>query len=163
MKLVALLIGALLVAAACSNDDASTAEAEALAPTVAAVEQIVRVDNGFGGQDAFDTVLVGSTVEPIESADASAIADRLADVAEVEVVADPDAEIERLAEGGPTAAGAQGVAVVVVDGVRSEGDGAEVDLRLWCGSLCGVFLTYELAMDDGGWTVLGTTGPIAMS
>ena len=55
------------------------------------------------------------------------------------------------------------VAVASMDDVRFDGERAEIEMRLWCGSLCGVFLTYEAVLGSAGWEILGTTGPIAMS
>ncbi len=64
----------------------------------------------------------------------------------------------------PTGVGwRSGVAVVAVERVEVLGEQAEVELRLWCGSLCGVFLTYKAARAAGGWTITGTTGPGAVS
>ncbi len=40
---------------------------------------------------------------------------------------------------------------------------AEVELHLWCGSLCGVYLTYAAEQVDGQWVITGIVGPIAMS
>ncbi len=55
------------------------------------------------------------------------------------------------------------MAVVSVEDILLLDDRAEVELRLWCGSLCGVFLTYQAVPDDNGWNIVGTVGPIAMS
>ena len=56
-----------------------------------------------------------------------------------------------------------GVAVVSVNDLRLEPDRAELELHLWCGSLCAVYLTYELVPSGDDWVVLGIVGPIAMS
>ena len=56
-----------------------------------------------------------------------------------------------------------GVAVASIDDVRVDGDWAEIEMRLWCGSVCGVFLIYEAILGYAGWEIIGTTGPIAMS
>ena len=55
------------------------------------------------------------------------------------------------------------MAVVSVESLLILDDRAEVEMRLWCGSLCGVFLTYEAGSTDAGWEILDTTGPIAMA
>ena len=57
-----------------------------------------------------------------------------------------------------------GVAVVTVSAIRLEDGRAEVQMELWCGSLCGVYLTYEVVqVTDGTWEVTGPVGPIAIS
>jgi hypothetical protein len=44
-------------------------------------------------------------------------------------------------------------------------DGATglVPVSLWCGGLCGTWLTYRLDFADGAWAVTGTEGPRAIS
>lgn len=56
-----------------------------------------------------------------------------------------------------------GAAVESIEDLGIDGGGAEPDMRLWCGSLCGVFLTYGAVLTDTGWDIIGTTGPITMS
>jgi len=47
---------------------------------------------------------------------------------------------------------------------RIDGDTALAPVSLWCGGLCGTWLTYRLARDGGGaWRVTGTEGPVAIS
>ena len=55
------------------------------------------------------------------------------------------------------------VAVVSVSDLRINGDRAEIDMGLWCGSLCGTWFTYEAERAGETWRILGTTGPIAVS
>jgi hypothetical protein len=128
-----------------------------------AVARIVTVDNSFGGGDPFDRVEVADVVgadaaRPVAPLARELIAEAIQPLAEVEFIPDAEAAIARYFEGPPRA-----VAVVSVDDVRVDGDRAEVDLTLWCGSLCGVSLTYEATLGGGGWEILGTTGPIAVS
>ena len=40
---------------------------------------------------------------------------------------------------------------------------ALVPVSLWCGGLCGTWITYRVEIVDGAWTVVGTEGPIAIS
>ncbi|HEY5686293.1 MAG TPA: hypothetical protein VIY70_13040, partial [Acidimicrobiia bacterium] len=83
----------------------------------------------------------------------------------VTFVADAQAEAKRLFEASTEASAVSpGLpAVVSIGDVRIAGGRAELDLSLWCGSVCGVFLTYEVVATDGGWEVTGTVGPIAVS
>lgn len=136
------------------------ARAELLA---AAVGRIVTIDNGFGGAEVFDEVRVARVIgsdpnRPLTDVDLDAIAAALAGIDTVLFVDDADREIESLFDESPT-----GVSVVSVEDLVQLDDGSDVALRLWCGSLCGVFLTYEAVPVDGGWEITGTTGPIAMS
>lgn len=40
---------------------------------------------------------------------------------------------------------------------------ALVPVSLWCGGLCGTWLTYQLQLDHDVWRVTGTKGPIGIS
>jgi hypothetical protein len=79
-------------------------------------------------------------------------------VAVVDCIPDAKAAIDRYFDGT-----SELVAVISVDDLRIEGERAEIDLALWCGSLCGTWLTYEAKLGPDGWEILGTTGPIAIS
>ena len=96
--------------------------------------------------------------QPLQDLDLELISATLSELGTMRFVDDADAESEALFEKSPP-----GVAVVSVERILLLDDRAEVELRYWCGSVCGVFLTYEAVPDDSGWTIVGTTGPIAMS
>lgn len=128
-----------------------------------AVKRLVTLDNGFGGRDVFDEILVGRFIDgdpdrPLQSLDLELVAGALHDVALVTFVDDTDAEIQARFEN-PSAA----AAVVSVTDLLMLDDRSEVELELWCGSLCGVFLTYEAEPVADGWSIIGPIGPIAMS
>ncbi len=129
----------------------------------AAVKRLLTVDNGFGGVDVFDDIRVAAVIgsdpgQPLQGLDLDFIDVTLSELGAVRYVDNADAEIEALFEASPT-----GVAVVSVERVLILDDRAEVEMRLWCGSLCGVFLTYEALPQDGGWDITDTIGPIAVS
>ena len=129
----------------------------------AAVKQLLTVDNSFGGVDVFADIRVAAVIgadpdQPLQGLDLEMIAAALSELGAVSYVDDAEAEIKALFEAPLT-----GVAVVSVERILILDDRAEVELRLWCGSLCGVFLTYEAAPQDGGLDITGITGPIAMS
>jgi hypothetical protein len=130
----------------------------------AAIVRLVTVDHGFGsGSPPFDLVQVGTSVggdtsRPVEELALELTADTLADQFPVEFVSDIDATIAEHFDHET-----MGVAVAAIDDVRIDADRAEIEMRLWCGSLCGVFLTYEAVLGSSGWEIVGTTGPIAMS
>ncbi|MDR9451382.1 MAG: hypothetical protein RI637_09215, partial [Acidimicrobiia bacterium] len=56
-----------------------------------------------------------------------------------------------------------GAAIITLGPVSIDGNDATIDMEMWCGGLCGIWLTYELEVGDAGWEVLGTVGPIAVS
>ena len=146
-----------------SADDAITEDPSRADLIAVAVKRLLTVDNGFGGVDVFDDIRVADVIgadpdKPLQGLDLELIAATVSDLGTVRFVDDADAEIGALFEESPA-----GVAVVSVEDILLLDDRAEVELRLWCGSLCGVFLTYQAVPDDGGWNIVGTVGPIAMS
>ena len=131
----------------------------------AAVLRLLTVDNSFGGSgNPFDRVLVAEFIggyrnRPLGSFAVATIASELTPAAPVEVVADAGDEISKLFE-----ADATGIAVVAVDDMRVDFRTAEVDLTMWCGTLCGVILTYAAEHTDvSGWVILGPVGEVAVS
>jgi hypothetical protein len=76
----------------------------------------------------------------------------------VKFTQNPDAEIADLA-----ASQTSGVAVVEIEDIRIDGNQAEVDLGLWCGTVCGICLTYEAELEAEAWSITGTVGPITVS
>jgi hypothetical protein len=130
----------------------------------AAVVRIATTDNHFdSAADPFEQIFVASEVggdpnSPLEPLALEVIAAELFDHGEVLFIDKPESMIEDLFTQNSGAA-----AVVILEEVRIDGDRAEVDLRLWCGSLCAVMLTYEAELGEDGWTILGTAGPIAVS
>ena len=51
----------------------------------------------------------------------------------------------------------------LIEAQRLEQERPEIELHLWCGSLCGIYLTYEAVEVDGTWIITGPIGPITMS
>ena len=146
-----------------SADDAIVEDPSRADLIAVAAKRLLTVDNGFGGVDVFDDIRVADVIgadpdQPLQSLDLELIAATLSELGTVRFVDDADAEIGVLFEESPA-----GVAVVSVEDILLLDDRAEVELRLWCGSLCGVFLTYQAVPLDGGWNIVGTVGPIAMS
>jgi len=130
---------------------------------VAAISRILTIDNMFGGRDVFDDVRVADTIggeegNPLQPIELELIAAAVQDSATVTFIPDADALTQELFEASP-----QGVAIVSIGEVRFESDRAEIDLSMWCGSLCGVWLTYEAVPGPDGWSITGPIGPIAVS
>ena len=53
--------------------------------------------------------------------------------------------------------------IVTVGPIVGRSRNVKVPNSLWCGGLCGQWLTYRLKVKDGHWRVTGTVGPIAIS
>ena len=129
-----------------------------------AIIRLVTVDHGFAtSEPPFDLVQVatligGDTSRPVDLLALALTADELSDRFPVELVSDADTIIADHFDNQTI-----GIAVASIDDVRFDGERAEIEMRLWCGSLCGVFLTYEAVLGSAGWEIVGTTGPIAMS
>jgi heat shock protein HslJ len=128
-----------------------------------AIQRLLTVDNSFGRADVFDDIRIATVIgadpdQPLQFLDLEMIATAVSELGTVHYIDDADTEINALFAESP-----DGVAVVSVERLLILDDRAEVEMRLWCGSLCGVFLTYEAEPQNGGWNIIGTTGPIAMS
>lgn len=119
-----------------------------------AIVRAIRVDNSFGGHDAFDLVYVSTTL-----AGASVLGDearrvivtRVSPRAAVRFVPDAQPVIDRLFPGGGTHAG--GV-VVYLERVVVDGSEATVDVGLWCAETCGAGTGYEARLTDGRWRIV---------
>lgn len=78
----------------------------------------------------------------------------------VEFIEDPDAV--RKGPDGMDGVKNNGVIITLGPIVR-DGDEVHVPNGLWCGGLCGQWLTYVVEQQNGEWRVTGTTGPSAIS
>lgn len=141
-------------------------DGDAAAIVAAATTRLLTVDHSFGPDVSppFSDVRVASTAGgtggiPLAPLTLEMIASAVQDTgATVQFVDDSRAMIDDLFDGATP-----GVAVLTVGSLRMDGDRAEVEMQLWCGSLCGVYLTYEAIQSDDGWTITDTVGPIALS
>ncbi len=132
----------------------------------AAVWQLLTVDHGFGvgNPPPFTDVHVGNALggpagtplDPLQLERIAAVVNETG--ATVQYVDDPDGLAAKLFDSAPT-----GVAVITIDALHLGTAQAEVELHLWCGSLCGIYLTYAAERVDGQWVITGIVGPIAMS
>ena len=127
----------------------------------AAVRRLVTADSSIGASEFFREFRVGRFTDdgaPLAPLALELIAASLSEFGTVQFIDDAAAETAALFGEEPS-----GVAVVAVDRVDLLDDRAEVELWLWCGSLCGVWLTYEAIPGAAGWEIVGTTGPIAVA
>ena len=132
----------------------------------AAVRRLLTVDHGFGvdtpppftGVHIGDALggRAGTPLEPLQLERIAAVVNESG--ATVQYVDDPDGLAAKLFDDTPP-----GVAVITIDALHLGAAQAEVELHLWCGSLCGVYLTYAAERVDGQWVITGIVGPIAIS
>lgn len=144
-----------------ASPDRGPGDAEKRAGLLAgALLRFVTIDNGFGAQDVFSDFRVLSTIgdEPLTAIDRDFIEAVLSELGTVSWIDDFDAEVRPMFDAPPVA-----VVVLAIDRLELLDDRAEVELRSWCGSLCGVFLTYGAVPGAAGWEITGTVGPIAIS
>ena len=127
-----------------------------------AILRLVTIDHSFA-RDVFpfDTVVVSSQMattpdRPLVPLALELVAADLRPDVAVTFTEVPDVEIADFA-----ARSAGRVAVVRIDDIRIDGTRAELDASMWCGTTCGVFLTYAAELAGGTWNITGPTGPVA--
>ena len=57
----------------------------------------------------------------------------------------------------------EGAVILGVGEPTVDGDRAKVPVSLWCGGVCGTWLTYDAELGADGWTIVGIDGPVAVS
>lgn len=140
----------------------------------AALRQLVTKNHTYGeGPPPFTEYLVQSHLDPqagnpneterpssrsLTDAERSAIEASLAPLGPVRFI--DDASKWRTDDLRPVVEGA--VILGVGEPVITR-DTALVAVSLWCGGLCGTWLTYRVHLVGGHWEVAGTEGPIAIS
>jgi hypothetical protein len=100
----------------------------------------------------------GDPAEPLSDEERAAIVAALDGLAAVLFVPDRDSLIDDDLRAAP------GVdAIVTVGRPDVDGDHADIPMELWCGSLCGTWLTYRAVRVVDGWSIDGPIGPIAVA
>lgn len=107
-------------------------------------------DVGGGGQPA--------PWQAFTEAEQAAILSELADVANARFVGDAKQVENRIFEGE-----LQGAGLLTVGEIDGDDDRVEVGGRSYCGGLCAHWMTLVLERGPDGWSVTGTTGPVAIS
>ena len=128
---------------------------------VQATMHLLRNDTTFGDGHVFPKVLVVDRMKdgtPLTAGQITALTEAIALLGDVEFVADRDDYITDDLR--PTI---EGAAIITLGPVTIDGNEATIDMEMWCGGLCGIWLTYALGVGDAGWEVLGPVGPIAIS
>lgn len=153
------------------EDAGTTVPPAELDPAEAALvsDAIVRVlteENTFGGGMPFDIVYVAtsmtSTGAALDPLSLEMIAAALQDQVRVEFVTSFEEQVAELMAAND-AGDARLPVVASLEALRIDDARAELDVALWCGSLCATWLTYEAEAAGDGWEIVGPIGPIAVS
>ena len=175
MRVRALTLVVALVVVACgeSGDAGDNGDTDSPEMMAAALEQLVTVDHTFGeGPPPFTEYLLQTSTDPfagnptgdgdesrlLTDDERQAIEAVISELGPVRWIDDPDEW--RTPDLRPTVDGA---VILGVGEATVEGETGLVPVSLWCGGLCGTWMTYGLEEVDGAWTVTGIEGPIAMS
>jgi hypothetical protein len=122
----------------------------------------VYVVNGAFG-DAGDPLsgdLFGPAPMPFSSVISEGIEEQLQDLPPIRFVIDGN----RLRRGNEGMGGVKNDGVIISLGtIERKKNRVHVSNGLWCGGLCGQWLTYVLRRSEGRWKITGTTGPYAIS
>jgi hypothetical protein len=164
-----------------ASDTPSTTDdvAEQIGIYAAVISRLVTQDHTFGqGTSPFEHVYVvngpisaagateaapnpfGPASDPFPPDVIAGIEDELVDLPPVRFV--HDGNDVRLGEQGMQGVKDNGV-IITLGRVAWKDGQVNVATGLWCGRLCGQWLTYVLVEDDGRWEITGTTGPISIS
>ena len=168
------LIALTVLAAACGGGTETASDGAREQVLAAAVVELITVNHTFGeGPAPFTDYLIQSSLDPfagdptasapgelrdLTSGEQAAILAAVAPYGPVTWIEDPDDFITE-----DLVPAVEGSAIIGVGEPRFDGEEALVPVSLWCGGLCGTWLTYELSLTDTGWVVTGTEGPIAVS
>ena len=161
-----------------SGTESPTDEARAEIEIYSAViRRLLTKDHTFGGgpspfkyvyvvdgpiKDAGDPRkdLFGPASKPFSTTVIDGIEEELRDLPPVRFVTD----------GNDVRRGKEGMGGVMKDGViislgsiERKKDRVNVSNGLWCGGLCGQWMTYVLIQEGGAWKITGTTGPYVIS
>ena len=141
----------------------SSPDADRAQIVAAAVAQVAKIDNTFGGAKVYSVVQVvdnfdgmaGGSVGPTIR---DAVVDALRGYAEVEFVKDSRSLIGDDLKNAP-----RGLFIVTAGDPTINGDQAEIHISMWCGSLCGTSRTYSVVRQQAAWRITGTVGQIRVS
>lgn len=122
------------------------------------VDRYAGVTGGDGDNEETVDPAGGCCGRPLTDEELAAVEAALAPAGAVQLIDDPaDWMTENLR---PTVAGA---VIVGVGEPQIDGDTALVPVSMWCGGLCGTWLSYRAELAPDGWRIVGPEGPIAIS
>ena len=154
------------------GDDAASGQTPKM--MAAALVELVTEEHGFGSgpppfteyliQDRTDlsagdaSAFADGTTRPLTDSERAAIEEVISPFGIVRWIDDPsDYSTSDLA---PTI---EGAAILGVGEPLVETETGLVPVSMWCGGVCGTWLTYRVDLVDDQWAVTGVEGPIAVS
>lgn len=177
MRSISIALSLLVLLSACGTDATTsddTVESQTPEMMAAALVELITENHGFGsGPAPFTVYLIQNRIDPsaiivdaptdgstrsLTDAEMRAIEDAVSEYGTVRWIDDPaEWQTPNLT---PSVDGAAilGVGVPVV-----EDQGGLVPVSMWCGGVCGIWLTYRLDLINKTWVVTDVEGPIAIS
>jgi hypothetical protein len=177
MRIGVILLAFSVAIAACGGEDTAGSDSDAgqtPAMMAAALVELITEDHNFGdGPPPFTEYLIQNRIDPSAGNAAAAVNDPARELTDAEREAIEVAIAEygvvrwiddpsdwRAPDLVPTV---EGAAILGIGEPVIEGDTGLVPVSMWCGGLCGTWLTYRLDVVDAVWVVTGIEGPIAVS
>ena len=174
MKRIALSLVVTLAMSACAGSDGPPADADTPGMFAAAVEELITRNHTFGeGPPPFTEYLIISSFDPNAgdpvADDRTGIRPLTAEErAAIEAVVVPFGTVRWIDDASdwwtddlePVV---EGSVIIGVGEPRIGDETALVPMSLWCGGLCGTWLSYRINLTEVGWVVEGTEGTIAIS
>jgi hypothetical protein len=174
MRQLSLFLVLAVIGSACAAFEPDADNGDNAKVMAAAVLELITENHTFGdGPPPFTEYLIQSSFDPfagnptgetavevrqLTNAERSAIESVVEPFGAVRWIDDPNEW--QTVDLAPTIDGA---AIIGVGEPTFDNDEALVPVSLWCGGLCGTWLTYRLAWADQGWRVTGIEGPVAVS
>lgn len=177
MRVIPVVLTLFVVLSACSPDtNASGDTAENPTPEMmaAALVELITENHGFnGGPAPFTVYLIQNRTDPSAVIADAATDDQIRPLTNAEMRAIDDAVSEHGTVrwiDDPTewqtpdlTPALEGAAILGVGEPVVEDQSGLVPVSMWCGGLCGTWLTYRLDLTNTTWMVTGIEGPIAIS
>jgi hypothetical protein len=177
MRVISVVLALFVLLSACGTEASTSGDlAESQTPEMmaAALVELITENHGFGEVPAPFTVYLiqnridpsamivdaptDDSIRPLTDAEMRAIEDAVSQHATVRWIDDP-AEW-RTPDLAPSIDGA---AILGVGEPAVEDQSGLVPVSMWCGGLCGTWLTYRLDLINTAWVVTDIEGPIAIS
>lgn len=191
--MTSLVLAAVLVLAACEDESPrertdrnqedvpagahqNDADSRSVEIYAAVIRRLVTKDHTFGGAPSpFDRVYIldglrqgagnpnkglGPPDKRFSGEIKKALKIELASLPPIEFISDPDSV--RVGENLMGGVKREGV-IVTVGPILGGGHNVKVANSIWCGGLCGQWLTYRVKLKGGNWRIMGTVGPSAIS